>query len=127
MSDRDRGRGLYAKYRVMRNDGSSEKGGRHEHCEYFVLDLSHDPHAIPALRAYAESCQMDFPFLARDLLEKIDSLVSQKRGELSKKEIASALETAEKCSCCGKRFEKNEFRAVQTTTGKVFCFNCSIQ
>ena len=32
-----------------------------------MLDLTHDPHALPAIRAYAESCQHPFPYLARDL------------------------------------------------------------
>ena len=31
------------------------------------LDLEHDPHAIPALRAYADSCEAEFPELARSL------------------------------------------------------------
>lgn len=64
-------RGLYGKYSVERTDGSSDPGGKHENCDYFVLDLTHDPHALPALRAYAESCEQDFPLLARDLRAKL--------------------------------------------------------
>lgn len=53
----DEKRGLYRKYDVKRTDGSSGPGGKHEHCAYFVLDLEHDPFAIPALRAYAEAAR----------------------------------------------------------------------
>lgn len=62
-----RTRGLYDKYRVERTDGSSAPGGKHEWCRHFVLDVGCDPHAIPALLAYAESCQRDYPLLARDI------------------------------------------------------------
>lgn len=63
----DSKRGFYDKFRVERLDGSSQAGGKHDGCPYFVLDLEHDPHAIPALRAYAESCREKYPMLARDL------------------------------------------------------------
>lgn len=65
----DTKRGLYSKYKIERNDGSSGPGGKHESCEYFVLDLEHDKHAKAALRAYAESCKKEFPELAKDLRE----------------------------------------------------------
>lgn len=48
---------LYRKFHVERIDGTDQPGGKHECCEYFVLDLDHDPHAAPALRAYAASCE----------------------------------------------------------------------
>ena len=60
-------RGIYRKFNVTRTDGSSEPGGKHEHCKYFVLDLEHDPFAKPALRKYAEACRETHPDLARDL------------------------------------------------------------
>jgi len=59
--------GLYDKFRVERTDGTSAVGQKHDGCEYFVLDLDHDPHALPALKAYAESCRASYPALARDL------------------------------------------------------------
>lgn len=65
----DTKRGLYGKYKVERNDGGSAPGGKHERCEYFVLDLEHDKHAKAALKAYAESCKKEFPQLALDLLD----------------------------------------------------------
>lgn len=60
-------RGLYVKFNVTRTDGQSEPGRKHDGCDYFVLDLTHDPHAIPALAAYAKSCRSAYPLLARDL------------------------------------------------------------
>ena len=67
----DANRGLYGKFKIERMDGRSEPGQKHDGCSYFVLDLTHDPHAIPAIRAYAESCEADFPNLAWDLLGEI--------------------------------------------------------
>jgi hypothetical protein len=63
----DKTRGLYDKFKVERTDGSSAPGGKHDGCRYFVLDASCDLHAIAALMAYAESCQADYPLLARDI------------------------------------------------------------
>lgn len=63
----DEGRGLYDKFIVTRTDGQSEIGQLHNGCLYFPLDLTHDPHAIKAILAYADSCEKDNPKLARDL------------------------------------------------------------
>jgi hypothetical protein len=68
----DTSRGLYAKYEVWRADGESGPGGKHEKCQFFVLDLDHDPHALPALRAYIASCRQQYPELAADLGRLID-------------------------------------------------------
>ena len=59
--------GLKRKYKVERLDGKDALGEKHHGCQYFVLDLDHDPHAIPALRAYAKSCQESHPQLSHDL------------------------------------------------------------
>ena len=64
----DTSKGLYQKFIVARADGQSEPGQKHDVCEYFVLDITHDPHAIPALEAYALSCQDDYRQLAYDLM-----------------------------------------------------------
>ena len=69
MSDKDRG--LYAKFKIYRTDGRSERGEKHYRCDYFVLDLSHDPHAAEALAAYARSCAAEFPALADDLENRL--------------------------------------------------------
>jgi len=63
----DEKRGLYGKYEVIRTDGSSGRGRKHEHCYYFVLDTDHDPFSRPALLAYADACELSYPFLAKDL------------------------------------------------------------
>lgn len=63
----DKTKGLYGKFHVMRMDGRDLPGEKHAGCNYFVLDLTHDPHAVPAIRAYAESCRADYPALAADL------------------------------------------------------------
>ena len=74
----DENRGLYRKFDVRRTDGSSEPGGKHEHCRYFVLDLDHDPHAAAALEAYAWDCRNDYPFLAADLMDEVLALRAPK-------------------------------------------------
>lgn len=60
-------RGIYEKFKVERIDGKQRKGEKHHGCQYFVLDIDHDPHALPAIRAYAESCSISHPNLANDL------------------------------------------------------------
>jgi hypothetical protein len=71
----DTQKGLYQKYRVERIDGSSEQGRKHESCAYFVLDLDHDPYALPALKAYARACRKEYPSLAHDLLGIVVGLI----------------------------------------------------
>lgn len=63
--------GLYRKFNVSRTNGSDGPGGKHDGCDYFVLDLSHDPHAYRALKAYIESCRREFPTLADDLTTRL--------------------------------------------------------
>ena len=75
----DRSRGLYGKFDVSRTDGSSEPGGKHEGCDYFVLDITHDTHAIPTLCANAASAREDgYGLLADDLEFKIDKALGEK-------------------------------------------------
>lgn len=69
----DKTKGIYNKFHVERTDGKSAPGEKHEGCAYFVLDIDHDPHAIPALRAYADSCEAEFPLLARDIRAQIEA------------------------------------------------------
>lgn len=73
-------RGLYRKFYVERSDGSGALGQKHDGCTYFVLDMDCDPHALPALAAYAKSCRETHPQLARDLLAIVDgnALMKQK-------------------------------------------------
>jgi hypothetical protein len=73
-SGNDKDRGLYQKFSsITRADGSSEPGGKHHGCSYFVLDLTHDQYAAAALHAYADACEQDFPALAADLRRMVES------------------------------------------------------
>lgn len=63
-------RGIYNKFIVYRNDNRDVCGKKHFNCDYFVLDLTHDPFAIPAIKAYARACNNEFPKLAEELREK---------------------------------------------------------
>lgn len=64
--------GLFRKFVVRRVDGSDESGGKHHGCEYFVLDINHDPHAKAALIAYAESCAKTHPELSMDMVTRYE-------------------------------------------------------
>ena len=66
----DTSRGLYGKFFVERTDGKSAPGQKHHDCDYFVLDITHDPYAKAALLAYADSCEAQYPLLAADLRSK---------------------------------------------------------
>ncbi len=60
--------GLYGKFLVTRTDGMSGPGEKHYGCDYFVLDLTHDPLAIPAVDAYATAAKAaGYDELAADL------------------------------------------------------------
>ena len=60
----DKKLGLYRKYKVERlNDPT----GKHDDCDYFVLDMNHDKFAKAAVLAYADECESEFADLARDL------------------------------------------------------------
>lgn len=58
--------GLFHKFHVERLDGD------HPDCTYFVLDVDCDPHAVAALKAYAESCRDTHPHLAEDLEQLLE-------------------------------------------------------
>jgi hypothetical protein len=61
--------GMYNKFEVGRTDGRDKNPTDiHYQCDYFVLDMSHDRHAMPALIAYAKSIAGEKPMLAADLL-----------------------------------------------------------
>ncbi len=76
MSD-DKDRGLYGKFYVERLDGKSVLGEKHDKCEYFVLDLTHDKHAKAAIRAYSISCGNEYPQLSHDLWAKQESMLGE--------------------------------------------------
>lgn len=94
----DRSRGLYHKFeKITRTDGTSGPGRKHDGCDYFILDLTHDPHAAPALLAYIDSCRPDYPMLADDLLRKII------RGQVAEPAVPPAQPAPRAvCAICGK-------------------------
>jgi hypothetical protein len=65
--DPDREKGWYEKYYVAR---LNDETGKHERCEFFVLDLVHDRHARMAMLAYAASCGDEYPSLAVDIIDR---------------------------------------------------------
>lgn len=75
----DRTKGLTDKFRVSRVDGTDGPGAKHDGCDYFVLDLTHDPFAREAIAAYGRACVDEYPLLAADLLEKELQLAPQWR------------------------------------------------
>lgn len=65
-------KGMYQKFIVKRTDGKDGKGEKHDGCEYFVLDLTHDKNAIPALLVYADVAEMDgYELLATDIRNEV--------------------------------------------------------
>ena len=71
-NDHNRGLSLDT-FQVTRTDGACGLDGRHHGCRYFVLDLDHDPNAMAALTAYANSCRGSNPALAADLRRIVDA------------------------------------------------------
>ena len=58
---------VYDKFTVTRTDGKDGPGDKHDGCDYFVLDVTHDPYALPALSRYATVCRGTHPKLADNL------------------------------------------------------------
>lgn len=86
--DPERTRGLdERKFYVVRNDGSSRPGGKHDGCEHFVLDLKHDKFARTAMLSYADSCADEYPLLAADLRAKANALVDLDDDDARKKSL----------------------------------------
>lgn len=63
----NKSKGIYNKFIVNRVDETDAPGGKHDGCEYFVLDATHDVYAYAALMAYADACEADYPKLAADI------------------------------------------------------------
>jgi len=79
---KDKTIGLYTKYLVRRTDGRDQKpSDKHHDCDIFVLDVTHDPFAVPALAAYAESCKAEYPTLAKDIRQKLAVIEMASRNE----------------------------------------------
>lgn len=88
MTESDKTRGLYNKYRVERVDGKV-KG------PYFVLGYTTDPHARAALATYAASCRQSNAALAADLqAELLKSVPPESEDEASGPRVANDKERA---------------------------------
>jgi hypothetical protein len=78
----DKTRGLYNKFIVRRTDGKDAPGQKHDGCYYFVLDPSHDPMAIPAIRAYATAArEAGYGLLADDLEAWLSTALAPSSGK----------------------------------------------
>ena len=64
----DKNKGLYRKFVVNRTDGKDKPGEKHYGCQYFVLDITHDPFALRALAEYGRACRKEYPQLFDDIL-----------------------------------------------------------
>lgn len=64
--------GLFNKFSVRRTDGSDQIGGKHQGCEYFVLDVKCDRFAKAALTAYADACKHDYLELSVNMRDRYD-------------------------------------------------------
>lgn len=124
----DPSRGMYNKFSVLRTDGTDAPGKKHDGCQYFVLDVTHDPHAVPALRAYADSCRSAYPLLARDLDTIAHAQAPAATPEANTQELLDALdvlyplsddahrvERAGRTAAVLKRFLAAETRAIEAT------------
>lgn len=96
----DKTRGLYGKFLVSRQDGSSGSGQKHDGCDYFVLDITHDPHAKVALRAYAESARSDGYEVLADELE-VKSCDHEYEGFTQPGTVHGPTEYFSTCKHCG--------------------------
>lgn len=67
--------GLIGKFKVERLTPSS-RGINHNGCQYFVLDITHDPFTRAAVLAYADECGEEYPHLAVDLRKAVEKAIS---------------------------------------------------
>jgi len=75
-------KGLLHRYDIHRTDGRDRPGAKHDGCDLFVLDLTHDPFAIAAITAYADACMAEYPVLAQHLRDRYGLLMKiyEERG-----------------------------------------------
>ncbi len=58
------------KYQVTRTWNHTDPTKQEEECEYFVLDVTHDPNSKAALVAYVDSCCKTHPQLAESIITR---------------------------------------------------------
>ncbi|MEZ0231869.1 MAG: hypothetical protein ACAH12_03445 [Methylophilaceae bacterium] len=79
--------GLFQKFIIERTDGKDAPGGKHQHDEYFVLNLTTDKNSLPAIMAYAKSCEGAYPILADDLRSKMRDIYAKPHEFVTTPEI----------------------------------------
>ncbi len=70
---------LQQKYYVERIDERDRADGDRADSKYFVLDYIHDPYSLPALEAYAQACEQDFPNLSAEIRALVRQIRSTKQ------------------------------------------------
>lgn len=93
VSSKTEQQGLFRKFEVRRVDGSDEPGGKHQGCQYFVLDMDHDAHAPAALRAYAASCASTHPQLSADLVREFGAALPNRALTALELKVAMCFDT----------------------------------
>lgn len=89
---------IYRKFAVARIDLEAEK--RHADCQHFVLDLTHDPHALQALFAYGRSAQKENPELAEEVRKLAQEFSRrQNRHKIAYANSAATSTYTWRCSC----------------------------
>ena len=66
---------LYQKFDIRRADGTDAPGEKHDGCQYFVLDLTHDPYARRAALEYGRLCMDTHPTLGVELVNLATDLI----------------------------------------------------
>jgi hypothetical protein len=72
---------MYRKFHVERADGMHQPGCKHYGCDYFVIDLTHDPDAPAVLAAKAQACAARQPRLAVDLMRTATEILRRREAE----------------------------------------------
>jgi hypothetical protein len=102
-------------YNVGRQDRADAGNARFSGAEYFVLDLTNDPHAVHALSAYALSLQRQNGILARELRRAVATCAGimnavNSDGVASEIAIGQVIAEAEETLRAPPRFERHETR-----------------
>lgn len=83
----DKEKGITHKFQVRRTDGTDGPGEKHEFCNYFVLDLDHDPIGRYAAWHYAqEALRQGYEKLGRDLLSYLAETQAEHDAYLASKQ-----------------------------------------
>ena len=69
--------GLGQKYVVTRIDGRDTPGEKHDGCQYFVLDLTHDIAAREAAMQYAWRIRLDNPQLSDEIKNLVRDILDE--------------------------------------------------